>query len=54
MLKKVAELKIKSSAYCTTEIIKALEKNGFKVIVEQKSSFEEYYIIAKEDESGNK
>lgn len=54
MLKKVAELKVKSRAYCTTEIIKALEKNGFKVIVEQKNTLEEYYIIAKEDESGNK
>ena len=51
MMQKVAELKIRKNAYCTTQIIKALEKNEFKVIAEQDSSLDKYYIIAIEDGS---
>ena len=51
MLRKVAKLEIIRTEYCSTEIIKALETNGFKVIVEHDGvgSITEDYIIAKED-----
>ena len=46
MTKKLAELKVYNSQDYYDTIIKALEKAGFTVVEEVKTSFETHYIIA--------
>ena len=46
MKKKLAELKVNNSEDYFGTIVKALEKAGFTVIEEVKTSFETHYIIA--------
>lgn len=48
MFKKIAELKVNKDADYYNTIVKALEKDGFKLIIELESTFETHYIIAKE------
>ena len=46
MIKKLAELKVINSQDYNGEVVKALEKAGFTVVKEVKTSFETHYIIA--------
>ena len=46
MIKKLAELKVNNSQDYYGTIVKALEKAGFTVVEEVKTSFETHYIIA--------
>lgn len=48
MLKKLAELKVNRSADYFNSIVKALEKDGFKIIIEVETTTEIFYIVAKE------
>ena len=50
MLIKLAELKVNNSADYYNTIIKALEKDGFKVIKELETYVDNHYIIAKEND----
>ena len=46
MMKKLAELTIKKSADWNNEVIKALEKEGFEIILVRDGMIEDEYIIA--------
>ena len=50
MIKKLAELKVNNSQDYYGTIVKALEKAGFTVIEEVKTSLETHYIIATSEE----
>ena len=50
MIKKLAELKVNNSQDYYGTIVKTLEKAGFTVVEEVKTSFETYYIIATSEE----
>ena len=47
MLKKVAEIKVKRDGH-DKEIIEALTKAGFVVVIEVQNTLDKYYIISKE------
>lgn len=54
MIKKLGRLEIRKSSDYYDDVVKALEKAGFVIVLETETSTEKYYIVAKsEKEVGN-
>ena len=49
MLKKLGKLSIHTSADYYDKVAKALEKEGFILVLECETSTDKYYIVAKDD-----
>lgn len=50
MLRKIAELKVNKLDYCDNDIIVALRKAGFDVVLELELTTEKHFSIVKEQE----